>query len=213
MGGLERSRRLRIRRHSTPRRPGHLSGSSYVRNKGHARKSATSWAASSWATRRCFRMRPHPRGGCFTGLGSEPSSVSFTAPDVADLHSVGVQLNQTIAEKASAEGLTFVDNLPARVSHSMCPQGPSGHIKGIALDSMGAGSACEPGVAPVQPCGSNLPGIADVRRDQHGGVLTSRHRRGSDGISEPRRWRYPQADSFVLLLEETLPRLSPRVIL
>ena len=109
-----------------------------------------------------------PAAGCYTDLGTEPSSVSFTATDVAYLHSVEVQLNQTMAEQAADAGVTFVDNLPASVSHSMCPQGPSSYINGIAFNSADTGPLVNP--ASLHP---NLVGATFLATQTYDAVTES----------------------------------------
>ena len=85
-----------------------------------------------------------PAAGCYTALGSSGNDVPFTATDIAYLHSVEVQLNQTAAEQAAAVGLTYVDNVPATAANSMCPQGASAFVNGAELDpntgAIGSGS-------------------------------------------------------------------------
>lgn len=83
---------------------------------------------------------PAVADGCFTPAfdsnGYLPNSVPFQDSDIDFIHGIEVQLNQVIAAQAAAAGFTFIDNQPASLDHSVCPQGPESYINGVTVQSL-----------------------------------------------------------------------------
>ena len=82
-----------------------------------------------------------PESGCFTQLGTEPSSLPVGTTDLAYLHGLESALDAAIQSSAADAGFTYVPTFADSLGHDVCSGADEEYVNGAILSGFGLASA------------------------------------------------------------------------
>jgi lysophospholipase L1-like esterase len=78
-----------------------------------------------------------PAGGCFTELGTKPSSFPIGTTDVAYLHGIETELDNTIQAASAGAGFSYVSTFADSEGHDICAGADEGYVNGAIVSGFG----------------------------------------------------------------------------
>jgi len=78
-----------------------------------------------------------PESGCFTQLGTEPSSLPVGTTDLAYLHGLESALDAAIQSSAATAGFTYVPTFAESLGHDVCSGADEEYVNGAIVSGFG----------------------------------------------------------------------------